>query len=78
MDFIRQQKLSGTFNPTSFGREYLSHWSSGSEHAYFPAEVLERYRTLQEPVFQREENLSSNIDYVFGIDVGRFSKKFAA
>lgn len=24
LDFIRQQKLNGTFNPTSFGREYLS------------------------------------------------------
>lgn len=73
MDFIRQQKLSGTFNPSSFGREYLSRWSTGSEHAYFPAEVLDRYRTLQEPIFQREENLSSSAGYIMSIDVGRFS-----
>lgn len=78
MDFIRQQKLNGTFNPTSFGREYLSRWSSGSEHAYFPAEVFDRYRSLQEPVFQREENIGSNVDYVMAIDVGRFSDQSEA
>ena len=42
LDFIRQQKLNGTFNPTSFGREYLSQWSVGSENAYFPAEIFDR------------------------------------
>ena len=73
MDFIRQQKLSGTFNPTSFGREYLSRWSTGSENAYFAAEVFDRYRSLQEPVFEREENLGRGVEYVMAIDVGRFS-----
>lgn len=72
MDFIRQQKLNGTFNPTSFGREYLSQWSIGSENAYFPAEIFDRYRALQEPSFQREENLGRGVGYVMSIDVGRF------
>lgn len=73
MDFIRQQKLNGTFNPTSFGREYLSHWSIGSENAYFPAEVFDRFRAIQEPVFEREEGLGKNVGYVMSIDVGRFN-----
>lgn len=72
MDFIRQQKLNGTFNPTSFGREYLSYWSVGSENAYYPAEIFDRYRSLQEPVFEREENIGKNVGYVMAIDVGRF------
>lgn len=72
MDFIRQQKLNGTFNPTSFGREYLSQWSVGSENAYFPAEIFDRYRSLQEPVFQREENIGRGVNYIMAIDVGRF------
>lgn len=72
MDFIRQQKLNGTFNPTSFGREYLSYWSVGSENAYYPAEVFDRYRSIQEPVFEREENLGKNVGYIMAIDVGRF------
>lgn len=73
MDFIRQQKMSGTFNPTSFGREYLSRWSTGSENAYFAAEIFDRYRSLQEPVFEREENLGRGVSYIMAIDVGRFS-----
>lgn len=73
LDFIRSQKMSGEFNPTSFGREYMSRWSSGSEHAYFPAEIIDRYRSLQEPVFERENNLGSGVDYIFGIDCGRLS-----
>lgn len=73
MDFIRQQKLNGTFNPTSFGREYLSRWSIGSENAYFPAEIFDRFRSIQEPVFEREENIGKNVGYVMAIDVGRFN-----
>lgn len=73
MDFIRQQKLSGTFNPTSFGREYLSRWSTGSENAYFAAEIFDRYRSLQEPIWEREDNLGRGVGYVMAIDVGRFS-----
>lgn len=73
IDFIRDQQLNGTFNPTSFGREYLSHWSIGSENAYFSPDIFDRYRSLQDPVFEREPKLPRGVDYIFGIDVGRFS-----
>lgn len=72
MSFIRQQKLNGTFNPTSFGREYLSRWSTGSENAYYPAEVFDRYRSIQEPVFERETSIGKDVGYIMSIDVGRF------
>lgn len=72
MDFIRSQKLSGTFNPSSFGREYQSRWSSGSEKAYFAAETIDRYRSLQEPEFHRPENLDHKVEYIMAVDVGRF------
>ena len=51
----------------------MSRWSSGSENAYFAAEVFDRYRSLQEPVFEREENLGKGVGYIMAIDVGRFS-----
>lgn len=73
MDWIREMKMSGTFNPASFPREFLSMWSSGSDKAYFPADTFDKLRSLQEPVFAREENLASGVEYYFGIDVGRFS-----
>lgn len=73
MDFIRQQKMSGEFNPTSFGREYLSRWSTGSENAYFQAEIFDRYRAIQEPEFEASEKLPQGAGYVMSIDVGRYS-----
>lgn len=73
MDWIREMKMSGTFNPASFPREFLSMWSSGSDKAYFPADTFDKLRSLQEPVFEREENLGKGVEYYFGIDVGRFS-----
>lgn len=73
MDFIRQQKMSGEFNPTSFGREYLSRWSSGSENAYFQAEIFDKYRSIQDPEFEAAEKLPPNAGYVMSIDIGRFS-----
>lgn len=78
MDWIREMKMSGTFNPASFPREFLSMWSSGSDKAYFPADTFDKLRSLQEPVFEREENLGKGVEYYFGIDVGRFSKLVAA
>lgn len=73
MDWIREMKMSGTFNPASFPREFLSQWSSGSDSAYFPADTFDKVRSLQEPIFEREENLGKGVEYYFGIDCGRHS-----
>lgn len=73
MDFIRQQKLNGSFNPTSFDREYMSRWSNGSDTAYFSAEIFDKYRSIQEPVFEKEDGLGKGVGYVFGVDIGRVS-----
>lgn len=73
MDWIREMKMSGTFNPASFPREFLSLWSAGSETAYFPADAFDKCRALQEPEFERASNLGKNVEYFFSIDVGRYS-----
>ena len=72
-NYIRDQKNSGTFNPTSFNREYMSRWSTGTDKAYFAPEIFDKYRSLDTPIFEREQNLGKNVEYIFGIDVGRFS-----
>lgn len=71
MNWIRDQKMSGELNPTSFQREFMSRWSSGSEKAYFRAEIFDKYRSIQEPEFERLPHLGAGVDYYFGIDVGR-------
>lgn len=73
MDYIRQQQMSGEFSPTSFSREYLSKWSSGSEQSFFSGPVIEKYRVLQEPMFERSDAKTNRGGFVMSIDVGRFS-----
>lgn len=51
----------------------MSRWAIGSEKAFYSGEVFDRYRSLREPVFEREEKLAPGVDYIFGIDVGRLS-----
>lgn len=75
LNWIRDQKMSGELNPTSFAREFLSRWSTGSENAFFRADVFDKCRSLQEPEFERHPNLAKGVDYVFGLDVGRMGDK---
>jgi hypothetical protein len=43
-NFIKDLKMDGTFNETSFGREYESKWSGTVADAFFNAEVFDRNR----------------------------------
>jgi len=71
MEYIRTQMTDSNYNPSHFQREYMSNWSSGSESAFFPADTFDRLRALQEPEFERIENLGPGVDYIFALDVGR-------
>ena len=43
-DFVDKLKLEGTFNDSSFDREYRSVWSGDAENAYFSSEVFDKHR----------------------------------
>ena len=42
--FIEELKLDGTYNDSSFAREYESEWSGDAENAFFSAEKFDRHR----------------------------------
>ena len=44
--FIQDLKQDGTFNESSFDREYESKWSGTVEDAFFNAEIFDRNRIL--------------------------------
>ena len=44
--FIDELKLDGTYNDSSFAREYESEWSGDAENAFFSAEKFDKYRVL--------------------------------
>ena len=70
-NFITNLKLDGTYNDSSFSREYESEWSGDAENAFFSAERFDKYRVLLQPEYEYSGRSSKNAYYVLGVDVGR-------
>lgn len=72
-DFVDKLRIEGTFNDSSFDREYRSIWSGDAENAYFSAEVIDKHRQLLQPEHEFSGRTSKNGYYMLGVDVGRTS-----
>lgn len=70
-NFVQQLKLDGTYNDSSFSREYDSEWSGDAENAYFSSELFDKYRILNQPEYEFSGRSSKTAYYVIGVDVGR-------
>lgn len=69
--FVQDLKLDGTYNDSSFSREYESEWSGDAENAFFSAETFDKYRVLLQPEYESSGRSSKNAYYILGVDVGR-------
>ena len=69
--FIEDLKLDGTYNDSSFAREYESEWSGDAENAFFSAEKFDKHRVLLQPEYEYSNRSSKTAYYVLGVDVGR-------
>ena len=69
-NFIRDLKMDGTFNESSFDREYESKWSGTVEDAFFNAEIFDRSRQLNQPEYEASGRSSKLAHYVLAVDVG--------
>lgn len=70
-NFVRDLKLDGTFNESSFDREYESKWSGTIEDAFFRAEQFDRNRILKQPEYEYSGRSVKSAYYVLAVDVGR-------
>lgn len=70
-NFITNLKLDGTYNDSSFSREYESEWSGDAENAFFSAERFDKYRVLLQPEYEYSGRSSKSAYYILGVDVGR-------
>jgi hypothetical protein len=69
--FSRDLKMDGTFNESSFDREYESRWSGTIEDAFFNAEQFDHNRILKQPEYEYSGRSTKNAYYVLACDVGR-------
>ena len=70
--FIEELKLDGTYNDSSFAREYESEWSGDAENAFFSAEKFDKHRVLLQPEYEYSGRSNKNAYYILGVDVGRY------
>ena len=69
--FIEELKLDGTYNDSSFSREYESEWSGDAENAFFSAETFDKHRVLLQPEYEFSGRSAKSAYYIIGVDVGR-------
>lgn len=69
--FVEELKLDGTYNDSSFSREYESEWSGDVENAYFSAEKFDLHRQIQLPEYEFSGRSSKSAYYIIAVDVGR-------
>lgn len=70
-NFVKDLKMDGTFNESSFAREYESKWSGTVEDAFFNSESFDRSRILKQPEKEASGRIGKGGFYVLSMDVGR-------
>jgi hypothetical protein len=70
-DMVEDMKINGTYDESSFDREYGSVWSGDAKNAYFSSDIFEKHRVLLQPEYEYSGRSSKTAYYVIGVDVGR-------
>jgi len=69
--YVRNLKLSPSYNETTFAAEYLGIWLGGSDESWFNYEKLSNYRKLKNPEWKQKFVAGKDVFYLISVDVGR-------
>ena len=69
--YVKNLKLSPSYNETTFAAEYLGIWLGGSDESWFNYEKLTKYRKIKNPEWHQKFIGDSNVFYILSVDVGR-------
>ena len=70
-NFVKDLKADGTFNETSFAREYESIWSGSAEDAFFNSDMFDKHREIKQPEYEYSGRSTKDSYYLLSVDVGR-------
>ena len=70
-NFIQNLKLQGSFDESSFDREWCSKWTGDSNKCYYSSTSFDKCRELLQPEMEYSSRSSKTAYYVLGVDVGR-------
>ena len=77
-EYVRNLKLSPSYNEQTFAAEYMGTWLGGSEESWFNFEKISKYRKIKNPEWKQKFRDDPNIFYLISVDVGRLSDQTVA
>ena len=76
--YVRNLKMSPSYNETTFAAEYLGQWLGGSEESWFDFSRLTKYRKIKNPEWRPKFRDEPNVFYLISVDVGRLHDQTVA
>ena len=76
--YVRNLKLSPSYNETTFAAEYMGTWLGGSDESWFNYERLTKYRKIKNPEWTQKYRAEQNTFYLISVDVGRLHDQTVA
>ena len=76
--YVKNLKLSPSYNETTFAAEYLGSWLGGSEESWFDFQKLTKYRKIKNPEWYQKFKEEKNVFYLISVDVGRLHDQTVA
>lgn len=70
-NFIQNLKLQGTFDESSFDREWCSRWTGDRSKSYFSSDAFDKCRELLQAETEWNGRSAKNAYYVIAADIGR-------
>lgn len=77
-NYVKNLKLSPSYNETTFASEYMGTWLGGSDESWFNFEKLSKYRKIKNPEKIPKLRGDANVFYLISVDVGRLNDQTVA
>jgi hypothetical protein len=69
--YVRNLRLSPSYNEQTFASEYLGTWLGGSEESWFEFDKLSKYRKLKNPEWHQKFKEDNSVFYLLSADIAR-------
>lgn len=70
-NYVRNLKMSPSYDEQTFAAEYMGTWLGGSDESWFQFEKLTKYRKIKNPEWKQNFRGESSIFYLISVDVAR-------
>ena len=72
-NYINKLKMSPSYKPESFAKEYMGFWTAANDESWFSFDRMLKYGKLKNPEFKCKDVLPNGCFYLLAVDVGRIS-----